>query len=173
MVGVQATKIPIATPNAMRRVTHVHDTVDEETHKPFPDKPMWHWPYFRENHPSVAVTRSDGLCLYYWVAPAFAAILTQDKGPAHGWNVDFDWAGKDHGGHISTPAIVGNRVIVRPRVIELETGRLLDGLLPHQKCGSIHGLATVATGESSPAACLTAAPAPRPDRRPALRFPRP
>ena len=52
------------------------------------------------------------------------------------WNVDFDWAGKDHGGHISTSAIVGRKVIVRPRVIDLETGRLSAGLLPHHKCGT-------------------------------------
>ena len=52
------------------------------------------------------------------------------------WNVDFDWAGKDHGGHISTSAIVGGKVIVRPRVIDLETGRLSAGLLPHHKCGT-------------------------------------
>ena len=55
---------------------------------------------------------------------------------ADAWNVDFDWAGKDHGGHISTPAIVGGKVIVRPRVIDLETGQLSDKLMPHHKCGT-------------------------------------
>ncbi|NOY80284.1 MAG: PQQ-binding-like beta-propeller repeat protein [Kiritimatiellaeota bacterium] len=52
------------------------------------------------------------------------------------WNVEFDWPKDNHGGHMSRPAIVGNRVYVRPRVIDLNTGKVSDKPMPLGACGT-------------------------------------
>ena len=54
------------------------------------------------------------------------------------WTGHADWGkGKaDHGTHLSRPAIVGNRVVVRPAVFDLETGRKLDQEMPVSGCGT-------------------------------------
>jgi len=62
------------------------------------------------------------------------AYRTKDGSPA--WNVEFPWPGSDHGKHMSRPAISGGRVFVRPRVIELASGRLLDVTMPSGGCGT-------------------------------------
>ena len=43
------------------------------------------------------------------------------------WEAGFDWIRDNHGGHMSRPAIVGGKVFVRPRVMDLATGEVLPG----------------------------------------------
>lgn len=54
------------------------------------------------------------------------------------WHKSFGWPeGKgDHGKAMSRPAIVGNRVFVRPRVLDLKTGELLPITMPGGGCGT-------------------------------------
>ena len=52
------------------------------------------------------------------------------------WDVHFPWPGADHGKHMSRPAIVGGRVFVRPKVIDLANGKLLEGDMPGGGCGT-------------------------------------
>ena len=42
----------------------------------------------------------------------------------------------DHGKAMSRPAIAGNRVFMRPRVMDLKTGKLLDVAIPKGGCGT-------------------------------------
>ncbi len=52
------------------------------------------------------------------------------------WNTEFAWPKDNHGGHMSRPAILGNQVYVRPRIIDLNTGNLLDKTMPMGACGT-------------------------------------
>jgi len=52
------------------------------------------------------------------------------------WDAHFDWMSDNHGGHMSHPAVAGGRVFVRPRVLDLETGKLLDVHMPGGGCGT-------------------------------------
>lgn len=44
------------------------------------------------------------------------------------WQSEFKWMNADHGGHMSRPAIVGNRLYIRPRVFDLHSGEEIPGL---------------------------------------------
>lgn len=61
------------------------------------------------------------------------------------WEKDQKWFHGDHGGHFSRPAIVKNRLIVKPLVYDLNTGNQEDINVP--KSG--HGCATYALTEQS------------------------
>jgi outer membrane protein assembly factor BamB len=52
------------------------------------------------------------------------------------WSQHFDWHSDNHGGHMSRPAIVGNKVFVRPRTLDLTTGELFKETMPGGGCGS-------------------------------------
>ncbi|MEO2031132.1 MAG: PQQ-binding-like beta-propeller repeat protein [Planctomycetaceae bacterium] len=54
------------------------------------------------------------------------------------WTQTFDWFEKkgDHGKAIQRPAIVGDRVYVRPKIMELATGNILPLEMPKGKCGT-------------------------------------
>lgn len=54
------------------------------------------------------------------------------------WSREVGWGhGKnDHGTHLSRPAIVGSRLIVRPGVMNLATGDLADVQMPVSGCGT-------------------------------------
>jgi outer membrane protein assembly factor BamB/2-polyprenyl-3-methyl-5-hydroxy-6-metoxy-1,4-benzoquinol methylase len=54
------------------------------------------------------------------------------------WEATFPWGkGKaDHGSHLSRPAIVGNKVFVRPAVLDLESGKRLPMSIPMGGCGT-------------------------------------
>ena len=54
------------------------------------------------------------------------------------WDATFPWGkGKaDHGSHLSRPAIVGNKVFVRPAVLDLQTGKRLPLSIPVGGCGT-------------------------------------
>ena len=51
------------------------------------------------------------------------------------WRTDVPWLEKHHGGHMSRPAIVDDKVFVRPRVIGLADGKIL-GNMPKGGCGT-------------------------------------
>ncbi|MBJ6368961.1 outer membrane protein assembly factor BamB family protein [Snuella sedimenti] len=61
------------------------------------------------------------------------------------WNKEQNWFSGDHGGHLSKPAIVNNRLIVKPAMYQLDTGDLLKEEVP--KAG--HGCASYALSEQS------------------------
>ena len=55
------------------------------------------------------------------------------------WDLEFPWGAEgkaDHGSHLSRPAIVGDRLFVRPAVIDLQSGQLRDEKVPEGKCGT-------------------------------------
>ncbi|MGD9854563.1 MAG: PQQ-binding-like beta-propeller repeat protein [Planctomycetaceae bacterium] len=54
------------------------------------------------------------------------------------WRQGFGWFENkgDHGKAISRPAILGGRVYVRPKVLDLATGKILDIEMPGGKCGT-------------------------------------
>jgi len=52
------------------------------------------------------------------------------------WEVEFPWPSDNHGKHMSRPAIVGGKVFVRPGVIDLASGKLLDTKMPDGGCGT-------------------------------------
>jgi len=56
------------------------------------------------------------------------------------WHTEFGWPGNNHGMHMSRPAIVGERVFVRPAVLELATGKMLPQKIP----GKFRGCSTYA-----------------------------
>ena len=66
-----------------------------------------------------------------------AYALSADSGEPI-WNQSFGWLdGKgDHGKAMSRPAIVGDRVFLRPRAMDLNTGELLDLKMPGGGCGT-------------------------------------
>jgi len=52
------------------------------------------------------------------------------------WQSDFAWPSDNHGGHMSRPAIVGNKVYVRPKAFDLLTGDVLAQTVPGGGCGT-------------------------------------
>ncbi len=52
------------------------------------------------------------------------------------WDAHFDWMSDNHGGHMSHVAVGAGKVFVRPRVLDLETGRLLGLRMPGGGCGT-------------------------------------
>ena len=52
------------------------------------------------------------------------------------WQSDFAWEKDNHGAHMSRPAIVGNKVFVRPKAFDLLTGRVLAQTIPGGGCGT-------------------------------------
>lgn len=52
------------------------------------------------------------------------------------WDAHFDWEKDNHGAHMSRPAIVGQRVFVRPKVLDLKTGQVENKLVPPGGCGT-------------------------------------
>lgn len=54
------------------------------------------------------------------------------------WDTTFRWGkGKaDHGSHLSRPAIVGDKLFVRPAVMDLKTGQRLPLTIPVAGCGT-------------------------------------
>jgi len=61
------------------------------------------------------------------------------------WTDIMPWFHSNHGGHLSRPAIVGNRLIVKPGIYDLEHGNRIDYNVP--KSG--HGCASYALTEQS------------------------
>ncbi len=61
------------------------------------------------------------------------------------WEKEQQWFSGDHGGHFSRPAIVNNRLIIKPAMYKLDTGELLEEQVP--KAG--HGCASYALSEQS------------------------
>lgn len=61
------------------------------------------------------------------------------------WREELAWFNGNHGGHLSRPAIVGNKLIVKPAIYDLNTGNQLDYNVP--KSG--HGCASYALTEQS------------------------
>lgn len=61
------------------------------------------------------------------------------------WKQKQAWPATHHGAHLAKPAIAGNRLVVKPGVYELTTGKLLDKGVP--KAG--HGCASYALTEQS------------------------
>ena len=52
------------------------------------------------------------------------------------WTRRVPWGGRGHGGHYSRPVIVDGRVIVRPHVLALVSGKPLPGTMPGGGCGT-------------------------------------
>ena len=52
------------------------------------------------------------------------------------WHREMPWGWRGHGGHYSRPVIVGQRLFVRPAVLDLATGDPLDLQMPGGGCGS-------------------------------------
>ena len=52
------------------------------------------------------------------------------------WERQVAWQSDNHGGHMSRPAIVGERVYVRPKVLSLLTGEVLPIVVPGGGCGT-------------------------------------
>jgi outer membrane protein assembly factor BamB/SAM-dependent methyltransferase len=52
------------------------------------------------------------------------------------WNTAFRWRSNNHGGHMSRPTIVGDRLYVRPAVFDLETGARQPETMPGGGCGT-------------------------------------
>jgi glucose dehydrogenase len=62
-----------------------------------------------------------------------AAFSAADGGKL--WSVDFP-VGGDHGAHMSHPAVVAGRVYMRPKVIDLASGKIQALTMPGGGCGS-------------------------------------
>jgi outer membrane protein assembly factor BamB len=52
------------------------------------------------------------------------------------WYQNFKWASDNHGGHMSRPAIVEDKLYVRPAVFNLITGERLSQEVPMGGCGT-------------------------------------
>ncbi|MEE8452884.1 MAG: PQQ-binding-like beta-propeller repeat protein [Thermoguttaceae bacterium] len=52
------------------------------------------------------------------------------------WETHFDWPSDNHGHHMSRPAIAHGNVYVRPKVIDLATGRIHETPMPDGGCGT-------------------------------------
>ncbi len=61
------------------------------------------------------------------------------------WEAEQRWPSNNHGGHLSIPAIAGNRLMVKPALYNMETGESLSYNVP--KAG--HGCASYALTEES------------------------
>ena len=63
-----------------------------------------------------------------------AAYSTEDGEPI--WQRDLPWVFRGHGAHYSRPVIVGERLFVRPNVVDLATGEPLELKMPGGGCGT-------------------------------------
>ncbi len=82
---------------------------------------------------------AETLVIVSSTAGEFHVYAIKDNSGSPLWNVAVPWGrdGKaDHGSHMSRPAIVGNRLFVRPSVIDLTTGEIRDERIPEGKCGT-------------------------------------
>jgi hypothetical protein len=52
------------------------------------------------------------------------------------WNTEFAWSSDNHGGHMSRPAIVADKLFIRPRAFDLQSGKVLPQRLPGGGCGT-------------------------------------
>ncbi len=52
------------------------------------------------------------------------------------WTTPVTWQASHHGGHMSRPAIVGDKVYVRPTALDLYTGKQLPQRMPRGGCGT-------------------------------------
>ena len=93
------------------------------------------------------IDTADGTVLFHLAATPEKLVLVSSDFRYHAacfdaatgepaWQQDFDWQSDNHGGHMSRPAIVGKKIFVRPRVLDLETGKLLEERMPGGGCGS-------------------------------------
>ena len=84
----------------------------------------------------------DGLTTYYMAAGAgkYVVVSSQKsfydihafsaKNGKLSWKQKLDWFHSDHGAHMSKPAIVGNRLVVKPALYNLETGERINYNVP-------------------------------------------
>ncbi len=82
---------------------------------------------------------AETLVIVSSTAGEFHVYAIKDDSGSPLWNVTVPWGrdGKaDHGSHMSRPAIVGNRLFVRPSVIDLITGEIRNERVPEGKCGT-------------------------------------
>ncbi|MEA1950338.1 MAG: PQQ-binding-like beta-propeller repeat protein [Planctomycetota bacterium] len=100
-------------------------------------KPLWQRP----------LDTVDGLIVFYMAHSDDRLVLVSSKTKYHVyafqaadgkpvWDVSFDWQKPDHGGSMSRPAIVGGKLYVRPRVIDLATGEFEKITMPDGGCGT-------------------------------------
>ncbi len=93
------------------------------------------------------IDTEDGLVVFYlaYADDRLVLVSSNTKYHVYGfqaddgkplWNVSFDWKSDNHGRHMSRPAIVGGKVYVRPRVIDLATGKLDKIIMPDAGCGT-------------------------------------
>ena len=52
----------------------------------------------------------------------FLTVFNATDGSLH-YKKSFDWAAKDHGGHLNRPVIVNDRLFIRPKAMDLQTGK--------------------------------------------------
>ncbi len=52
------------------------------------------------------------------------------------WTAEHDWLSTHHGGHMARPAIVADRLFVRPAAFNLYTGERLEAQMPAGGCGT-------------------------------------
>jgi outer membrane protein assembly factor BamB len=52
------------------------------------------------------------------------------------WDTTVPWPRNHHGGHLSRPAIVGEKLFVRPAVLDMASGKLLSSNMPGGGCGT-------------------------------------
>jgi outer membrane protein assembly factor BamB len=52
------------------------------------------------------------------------------------WQSSFPWSRDNHGGHMARPAIVGDKLLMRPVAMELRTGKRLPHGIPEGGCGT-------------------------------------
>lgn len=80
---------------------------------------------------------SDRLVLTASDKGQFGVYLFDPKDGAAVWNKTLRWEADHHGKHVSRPAVVGKHLIVRPWVLDLDTGRELPKAFPKgHGCGS-------------------------------------
>lgn len=67
----------------------------------------------------------------------FALYVMESADASLAWETQFAWQANHHGKHLARPAVVGNLVFLRPKVMDLETGSVFDLDFPdgHQ-CGT-------------------------------------
>ncbi|MCK5853005.1 PQQ-binding-like beta-propeller repeat protein, partial [bacterium] len=104
-----------------------------------------------------AIDNVPGIAAYYMAAGSERIVIessyngkyylynykTSDGGLV--WKTDLNWFNNNHGGHLSIPAIAGNRLMVKPALYNLRTGERLSYDVP--KAG--HGCASYALSEQS------------------------
>lgn len=96
-----------------------------------------------------AIDTEDGIVVFFLAHSHDRLVLTSSRGKnfhvyaldaktgEQKWKQQFRWlGGGDHGKAMSRPAIVGDKVFVRPRVIDLPTGELLPQQMPGGGCGT-------------------------------------